>query len=128
MFLPERGAAVDQRDGPGNVSVLVVSQHAALHALVKHLHFTLETEKKTETSVRILRKPQRNGRVSRSPEEEVGQPVEAALGHSGAQTLVDGGRTLEIHLKPLRPNTRVINQFILLESTEYRNDTSIYTY
>lgn len=37
----------------------------------------------------------------RVPVEEVGEAVEAALSHSGAQTPVDGGRTLQVHLQPL---------------------------
>lgn len=44
VSVPERGAAVDQGDGFGHVSVLVVSKHATLHPFMEHLHFTLETK------------------------------------------------------------------------------------
>lgn len=44
VSVPEWGAAVDQSDGFGHVSVLVVSKHATLHPFMEHLHFTLETK------------------------------------------------------------------------------------
>lgn len=44
VFLPERGATVDQGDCSGDVTVFAVSKHSRLQPFMEHLHFSLETE------------------------------------------------------------------------------------
>lgn len=47
VSVPERRTAVDHGNGFGHVSVLVVSQHAALHPLMEHVDLPVEAETKT---------------------------------------------------------------------------------
>ncbi len=108
QFAPERRAAVDQCNGFGHVSVLVVSKHAALHAFMKHLDFTLETKTRaSQTSIKIILTSTAVRRLVNLllPVQEVGKAIEAALSHPRAQTAVDGGRTFQIHLQPLQRQT-----------------------
>ena len=55
------------------------------------------------------------------PEQEVSEPVEAALRHSGAQTPVDGGRALQINLQPLRQKEITLLKSSQLKASESHN-------
>lgn len=61
------------------------------------------------------------------PVQEVSEAVDAALRHSGAQTSVDGGRTLQIGLQPLKHDKHtdgtIVTHLEPLKTTSFTRQT-----